>query len=162
MPKFYTKNVDKVPTTVDLNYISLESSEKKIINCAICGKVEVPSSYIVYKFNGKDFCSWNCKSKYRKAHPEEVEITESEKAAEKLIRTINRQNNQNDTTFKKHSKPVPYVCYVDGVKYDSIAKASIAVFDSSTVIPTSRRKFGDDFVLKGHHIKVIPVEVEDE
>lgn len=70
MPSNYiTKN--QMPEVVDSIYAPLITNWEKVINCAVCGKVKVPFSYIVYKYGGKEFCSWNHKMKYKKAHPEE-------------------------------------------------------------------------------------------
>lgn len=80
----------KTPTTVDRIFMPIIDKRKKIIKCAVCGKVEVPSSYIVYTFNNKEFCSWKCKSKYRKAHPEERELSPSEIIVEAENRRLER------------------------------------------------------------------------
>lgn len=163
MIRFYTKSYDKVPTSMDKNYICTQGEGKKIINCAICGKVEVSYTYTVYTFNGKDFCSWNCKSKYRKAHPEEVELTESEKIVAKFMDVGDRYiNNRTNVNLNKPPQPVAYVCYVDGVKYSSIKKAGIEVFNSLYCLNNIRDRLqSNEFDYKGHHIKVVPYG-EDE
>lgn len=64
-------NTNSTPTTVDIIYNIPPSDGKQIINCAVCGKVEVPKSYIVYRYKDKTFCSHNHKHKYIREHPEE-------------------------------------------------------------------------------------------
>lgn len=85
--KYTTANA---PSTTNTIYNFPEEERLKTINCAICGKVVVPYSYIVYKFNNKEFCSWNCKSKYRKAHPDEEELSHSEIIVENEERRIKK------------------------------------------------------------------------
>lgn len=80
----------KTPSKVDKIYYELPNEGKQIINCAVCGEVEVPSSYIVYKYNDKSFCSHNCKHKYIREHPEEEELSDSERIVNAL--TIHEMN----------------------------------------------------------------------
>lgn len=92
----------KVPTTVDRIYMPIIDKRKKIIKCAVCGKVEVPSSYIVYTFNDKEFCSWKCKSKYRKAHPEERELSPSEIIVENENRRLERDKKRAKEKYEEN------------------------------------------------------------
>lgn len=136
MIRFYTKSYDKAPTSMDKNYICTQGEGKKIINCAICGKVEVSYTYTVYKYNDKEFCSWNCKSKYRKAHPEEVELTESEKIVAKFMDVGDRYiNNRTNVNLNKPPQPVAYVCYVDGV-------IAVAPYMKDVLVPLCKYRNG--------------------
>lgn len=64
------------------NYIPTVAT--RIVVCMFCGKTKtVPCNYIEYTYNKKVFCSWDCKSKYKRAHPDE-ELTHSEKVVKKL------------------------------------------------------------------------------
>lgn len=163
MRRFNTKSYGNIPIAIDKNYICTQGEGKKIINCAICGKVEVPYSYTVYTFNGKDFCSHTHKHKYIKEHPEEAEITESERVLAKFIEVSNRYlSNKKNSNVNKPSRPVPYICYIDGIKYDSISKASKAVFGRGNALDYVRNNSQtNEFDYKGHHIKVIPYGVDE-
>lgn len=77
-------------------YNILPTTAKVTIKCERCKKeVEQPTSYIIYTFNGKEFCSYTCKQRYIKEHPEEKELTTSEYRVDKynksLKRTIEKQ-----------------------------------------------------------------------
>lgn len=95
---------NQMPDAVDRVYSELPSEGKQIINCTICGEVEVPSSYIVYKFNGKEFCSYNCKHKYIKEHPEERELTASEYQVEKFNRLAKINHEKHIENYKKKKR----------------------------------------------------------
>lgn len=95
--KYTTANA---PSTTNTIYNFPEEERLKTIDCTICGKVVVPYSYIVYKFNNKEFCSWNCKSKYRKAHPEERELSPSEIIVENEERRNERKRESERKKYK--------------------------------------------------------------
>lgn len=49
--------------------------------CAYCGeKFSFKRGQVIYLYSGLQFCSWNCKQKYRKMHPDpNEEMTYAEK-----------------------------------------------------------------------------------
>lgn len=83
MSSRYTKYNNNVTCeTVDNIYNMLPSENKIKIKCEYCkNEVEQPTSYVVYTFNDKKFCSYRCKQKYIKEHPKEEELSDSEHKA---------------------------------------------------------------------------------
>lgn len=92
---------NKMPYAVDVNIIAPASADKKTIHCAVHGDVEVPSSYIVYKFNRKEFCTYTCKCKYIREHPEEREISLAEYHE---LKHNNKLKEQDHYRRKRHKK----------------------------------------------------------
>ena len=71
-------------TTKKETYNYIPTIATRTVTCTFCGKTKtIPSNYIEYTYNKKVFCSWDCKSKYKRAHPDE-ELTHSEKVVKKL------------------------------------------------------------------------------
>lgn len=83
--RYVKNNPNTCGTTIDPIYNILPSTNTVHFTCAYCGEEIVqPASYVVFTFNGKQFCSHNHKHKYIKEHPDEKEITASEYALAKF------------------------------------------------------------------------------
>lgn len=53
-------------------YGDIFSDKKKKVKCALCGKIHFyRSGEMIYKHNRYKFCSYSCRSKWRKEHPNE-------------------------------------------------------------------------------------------
>jgi len=109
-----------------------------------------------------EFCSYNCRSKFRKEH--EQEILDDKNKLDPYEKLLQQQRYYND--IKRGAiKPRKgkrgkngYKCYVDGVEYDSMITASKAVFgfgEDCTIARARDYRKQDEFEFRGHHIKVV-------
>lgn len=90
-------------TTIDPIYNILPSTNTVQFTCAYCEEEIVqPASYVIYTFNGKQFCSHKHKHKYIKEHPDEKELTSSEYALAKFER--GRKNSINNHMKKYYER----------------------------------------------------------
>ena len=70
-------------TKMNKTYCYIPTIRMRTIECAQCKQtIEVPSEYIEYTYDGKNFCSWSCKCKYKKIQQKEESIKERNKENE--------------------------------------------------------------------------------
>lgn len=74
-----------IPTKIKKSYCYVPNIHTRTVECPQCGQtIEVPVEYIEYIYDGKRFCSWSCKCKYKKEHLIE-ELTSSEYVLNKWL-----------------------------------------------------------------------------
>ena len=55
-----------------LYYGSIYGEKKKKVRCKYCGKIHLyKTGEMIYKHNNHKFCSYNCRSKWRRQNPDE-------------------------------------------------------------------------------------------
>lgn len=149
----------------DVNYYksSTVSKERCCDYCQESYKRYVDEIDYIQKIGSKtfEFCSYNCRSKFKKEHKKEIEKHDINNKLDAYEKNVERQRRnykakKENIVRKDRVSYSNYVCYVDDVKYDSMQIASINVFGKPKLIGSTRYRLKkDEFDWCGHHIKVV-------